>query len=87
MVMSTSPIQLVFVWRIGVGFVGGFRHDLGVNVYVLTSVHETLPWLFWLRGLGVGVITRAPLWEVVCDEVKSFTHLYIVLHWIGMNSF
>ena len=82
MVMSTSPIQLVFVWRIGVGFVGGFRRDLGVNVYVSTSLDETLPWLFWLRGLGVGVMTRAPLREVVSDEVKSFTHLYIVLHWI-----
>ena len=57
MVMKASPIQLDFVWRIGVGFVGGFRRDLGVNVYVLTSVHETLPWLFWLRGLGVGVMT------------------------------
>mgnify|MGYP001256976349 CR=1 FL=1 len=82
MVMSTSPIQLVFVWRIGWGFVWGVGGDLDVNIYFSISLHETLPWLFWLRGLRVGVMTRAPLLEVVRDEAKSFTHLYIVLHWI-----
>ena len=74
--------NLFLCGALGWGLLGGVGRDLGVNVYVSTSLDETLPWLFWLRGLGVGVMTRAPLWEVVSDEVKSFTHLYIVLHWI-----